>query len=46
MQDLLAVHRDQLDSLATALLDVETLDEVDAYIAAGVPSRPTPVTVK
>jgi cell division protease FtsH len=33
-------HRDQLDRLAHALLRHETLDESDAYAAAGMPSRP------
>lgn len=34
---LLTEHRDQLDALAAALLDKETLDEADAYAVAGVP---------
>jgi cell division protease FtsH len=34
--DLLAQHRRQLDSLAAALLEHETLDEVEAYQAAGI----------
>ncbi len=38
-RDLLTVHRDQLDRLAEALLKSETLDELDAYIVAGVASR-------
>ena len=36
---LLREHRDQLDTLAHALLDAETLDAPDAYAAAGVPMR-------
>jgi cell division protease FtsH len=35
---LLSEHRDQLESLAQALLEAETLDELDAYAAAGVPA--------
>jgi cell division protease FtsH len=34
---LLEQNRDKLDSLAAALLEHETLDEDDAYAAAGVP---------
>ncbi|HEV2974560.1 MAG TPA: ATP-dependent zinc metalloprotease FtsH [Solirubrobacteraceae bacterium] len=34
---LLGEHRDQLESLAQALLKAETLDAIDAYAAAGVP---------
>jgi cell division protease FtsH len=37
---LLAEHRDQLESLARALLAAETLDAADAYRAAGVEMRP------
>src|SRR3954452_4200053 len=33
--DRLNEHRDQLEALARALLECETLDEVDAYAAAG-----------
>jgi cell division protease FtsH len=33
---LLAENRDKLDALAAALLERETLDEVDAYAAAGI----------
>jgi cell division protease FtsH len=36
---LLTEHRDQLESLAAALLDAETLDALDAYAAAGLPIR-------
>ncbi len=43
---LLADHRDQLESLAQALLKAETLDAQDAYAAAGVPAhRETPSVV-
>ncbi len=38
---LLRQHRSKLDSLATALLEHETLDEDDAYAAAGVPRTAT-----
>jgi cell division protease FtsH len=34
--ELLRENRDKLDSLANALLEHETLDEDDAYAAAGV----------
>ncbi len=36
---LLTEHRDQLESLAQALLKAETLDAIDAYDAAGVPAH-------
>ena len=39
VRQLLTGHRDQLDSLAHALLKSETLDAPDAYAAAGVPFR-------
>jgi cell division protease FtsH len=38
---LLTAHRDQLDSLARALLGAETLDEADAYAAAQMPLPPS-----
>jgi cell division protease FtsH len=38
---LLRQNRSKLDSLATALLEHETLDEEDAYAAAGVPRAGT-----
>jgi cell division protease FtsH len=45
--DLLRDHRSNLDSLVSALLEHETLDEADAYEAAGLPrnteARPQPV---
>jgi cell division protease FtsH len=34
--ETLRAHRDQLDSLAAALLEAETLDEEAAYAAAGI----------
>jgi cell division protease FtsH len=37
--DLLREHRGNLDSLVSALLEHETLDEADAYAAAGLPRR-------
>jgi cell division protease FtsH len=47
VMSLLTDHRDQLESLAQALLGAETLDGLDAYAAAGVPiyddQQPAPV---
>jgi cell division protease FtsH len=40
--DLLTAHRRQLDNLAIALLNLETLDGIDAYQAAGQPIHPNP----
>src|SRR6266542_995345 len=40
---LLKDNRDKLDSLANALIEHETLDEDDAYAAAGVERTPTPL---
>jgi cell division protease FtsH len=42
---LLVEHRAQLDSLAQALLKAETLDEADAYAAAGVRAHRDQTTV-
>src|SRR5271154_844140 len=39
VMQLLVDHRDQLESLAQALLEAETLDARDAYTAAGVPAH-------
>jgi cell division protease FtsH len=36
---LLREHRSNLDSLVSALLEHETLDEADAYAAAGLPRK-------
>jgi cell division protease FtsH len=36
--ELLTSHRDQLETLARALLEAETLDTIDAYTAAGLPA--------
>jgi cell division protease FtsH len=37
--ELIGRHRDQLETLAATLLKQETLDEADAYAAAGLPSQ-------
>jgi len=37
---LLREHRANLDSLVAALLENETLDEAEAYAAAGLPRNP------
>ena len=39
---LLSEHRPQLESLTAALLEAETLDEAQAYAAAGLDRRPAP----
>jgi cell division protease FtsH len=36
VSELLREHRDQLEALAESLIEHETLDEVDAYAAAGI----------
>ncbi|MFE2430759.1 ATP-dependent zinc metalloprotease FtsH [Streptomyces sp. NPDC059373] len=41
-QRLLDTHREQLDALATALLAAETLEEAEAYAAAGIPRLAKP----
>ena len=38
---LLRENRDQLDALAQALLEHETLDQADAYAAAGIEPAPS-----
>ena len=38
--ELLKSHRPNLDALVDALLERETLDEADAYAAAGLPREP------
>ncbi|MEZ5102515.1 MAG: ATP-dependent zinc metalloprotease FtsH [Thermoleophilia bacterium] len=40
--ELLTEHRDRLEALARALLERETLDEADAYAAAGIPRHADP----
>jgi cell division protease FtsH len=40
VDDLLRAHRDNLDALVAALLEQETLDQADAYEAAGLPRNP------
>jgi cell division protease FtsH len=42
VRELLESERDKLDSLAQALLTEETLDEAEAYRAAGIERIPTP----
>ena len=41
----LVAHREQLDRLARALVEKETLDEDDAYAAAGVTRDGTPAAL-
>jgi len=40
VSELLRAHRANLDTLVSALLERETLDEIDAYAAAGLPRNP------
>jgi cell division protease FtsH len=42
VRELLAENRDKLDTLVEALLEHETLDEADAYAAAGIERRAAP----
>jgi cell division protease FtsH len=42
--ELLRAHRGNLDSLVAGLLEHETLDETDAYAAAGLPRNPEPAS--
>jgi cell division protease FtsH len=41
---LVSENRERLDALAEALLESETLDELDAYAAAGIPRAPEPAS--
>ena len=41
---LLSDNRDRLEALVEALLERETLDEVDAYAAAGIDREREPAT--
>jgi cell division protease FtsH len=41
---LVSDNRERLDALAEALLERETLDELDAYAAAGIPRAPEPAS--
>jgi cell division protease FtsH len=44
VRQLLTENRDRLDALAEALLERETLDELDAYAAAGIPREREPAS--
>jgi len=43
-RDLITEHRERLDRLVEALLEHETLDEVDAYAAAGIDRTAAPAS--
>jgi cell division protease FtsH len=45
VSELLRSHRGNLDALVNALLERETLDEADAYAAAGLPRSRAPEPV-
>ena len=44
VRGVVAEHREKLDSLAEALLERETLDELEAYAAAGIARQPVPAS--
>jgi cell division protease FtsH len=44
VRQLLSENRERLDALAEALLEHETLDELDAYAAAGIPREREPAS--
>jgi cell division protease FtsH len=44
--ELLRAHRSNLDSLVAGLLEQETLNEADAYAAAGLPRNPAPAAAE
>jgi cell division protease FtsH len=46
VEALLREHRDQLESLADALVAHETLDELEAYAAAGIPHETDPLVLE
>ena len=44
VRHVIAENRERLDALAETLLERETLDELDAYAAAGIPRQPEPAS--
>ena len=44
VRGVLGENRERLDALAEALLERETLDELDAYAAAGIPREREPAS--